>query len=250
MNQQQKPLKIMLLGESCNDIYRFGSINRISPEAPIPIFDFKYEVKKLGMSQNVYANLVALGENVDIYTDVFENKVRYIDSKSNQQLLREDIKIKEVIPIDATQLDLNVAAIVISDYNKGFITYEAVEYLRQKFTGYIFVDTKKPDLQRFGGCFVKINEVEYIQKISETKNMVITFGGEKVIYQDLEFKPPTVNVHDACGCGDTFLASFAHKLIKTNSVPNSIEFAMKAAAITTKHLGVYAPSLEEIENET
>ena len=250
MNQPQKPSKIMLLGESCNDIYRFGSVNRISPEAPIPIFDFKHEIKRIGMAQNVYENLTKLGNDVDIYTDVYENKVRYIDHKSNQQLLREDIRIKEVNPIDTSILNLKVDAIVISDYNKGFITYETVDYLKQNFQGPIFIDTKKPDLQRFDGCYVKINEVEYKQRTSNTKKMIATFGGEKVIYQNLQFIPPKVEAHDACGCGDTFIAAFAHQLIRTDDVSKSIDFAMVAAAITVKHLGVYAPSLQEIKNET
>jgi D-beta-D-heptose 7-phosphate kinase/D-beta-D-heptose 1-phosphate adenosyltransferase len=50
-------MKILLVGDSCYDIYHYGEVKRISPEAPIPIFDLKYSEKKYGMASNVYENL-------------------------------------------------------------------------------------------------------------------------------------------------------------------------------------------------
>ena len=61
---------------------------------------------------------------------------------------------------------------------------------------------------------------------------------------------PKVEAFDACGCGDTFLAALVYYYLQTNHTPESIRFAMKAAAVTVKHLGVYAPTLEEIQNDS
>ena len=61
--------------------------------------------------------------------------------------------------------------------------------------------------------------------------------------------PPKVNVHDVCGAGDTFLAALCYGYTIYQCIPDAIEFAMKAAAESVKHFGVYAPTLKEIENE-
>jgi sugar/nucleoside kinase (ribokinase family) len=54
-------------------------------------------------------------------------------------------------------------------------------------------------------------------------------------------------VTDVCGAGDTFLAALAYQFLVTNSMPDAVKFANKAAAITVQHVGVYAPRLEEIK---
>jgi D-beta-D-heptose 7-phosphate kinase/D-beta-D-heptose 1-phosphate adenosyltransferase len=78
-----------LIGDSCYDYYHYGEVNRISPEAPIPIFDYKYTQKKNGMAANVLENLLALNADVYMHTRYAENKNRYIDIKSKQQLLSD-----------------------------------------------------------------------------------------------------------------------------------------------------------------
>src|SRR6056300_63733 len=96
-SQQQRSSKILLLGDSCYDYYNYGEVKRISPEAPIPILDFSHVTKKRGMASNVYENLKALGADVHIVTSFSENKRRYIDKKTGQQLLRVDEKINTEI---------------------------------------------------------------------------------------------------------------------------------------------------------
>ena len=143
-----------------------------------------------------------------------------------------------------------VDAIVISDYDKGHVTYELVEELKNNYIGPIFIDTKKPDLKRFENCIIKINDAEYLNRTSDASGLIVTYGGDMVTYKDREYKPPKVEAFDACGCGDTFLAALVYYYLQTNHTPESIRFAMKAAAVTVKHLGVYAPTLEEIQNDS
>lgn len=248
VNRLQKPLKILLLGDSCYDDYHYGSVKRISPEAPVPVFDLINSITKKGMAYNVYDNLINLGADVDIITEFKERKHRYLDKKSGQQLLRVDEKLESKLIDTARETYDDYAAIVISDYNKGVISYEDVKKIRSNFSGPIFVDTKKPDLARFDGCFVKINQFEYEARTSDTDKLVVTYGSEKVEYKNKRYVPPRVETHDVCGAGDTFLASLAYKYCETSDMDAAIIFAMKAAAITVQHIGVYAPTLEEIEN--
>ncbi len=245
-------MKILLVGDSCYDIYHYGEVNRISPEAPIPIFDLKHTEKKYGMAANVLENLRALGAEVHLHTQFKENKHRYIDIKSKQQILRVDEKIKpegfDHIIYDLIHYDY-YDGIVISDYGKGFFHYKDYEILRENFEGPIFIDTKDRNLDLYEGAIVKVNQYEYDKSDlgTEIDDLIVTYGGDMVTWRDRTFHPPRVIAHDVCGAGDTFLAALAVRYVETSNMPEAIEFAMKASAITVKHIGVYAPTREEIE---
>lgn len=251
MSQLQKSFKILLIGDSCYDYYHYGDVNRISPEAPIPIFDFSYVLKKQGMASNVYDNLKSLGNEVHIITSFSENKRRYIDRKSGQQLLRVDEKITAETHRDVVSpIYSNYDALVISDYNKGFLSYEKIEDLIDKFHhAPIFIDTKKSDLKRFSGAYVKINELEYnnATSYSPSHSTIVTRGSKDVLWKNKSYFPPKVDVHDVCGAGDTFLAALVFEFLRKKDIECAIKFAMKAASITVQKIGVYAPTVMEIE---
>ena len=58
---QQTKYRILLVGDVCLDIYWFGVVDRISPEAPVPVFQYKYTEQHAGMAGNVSLNLETLG---------------------------------------------------------------------------------------------------------------------------------------------------------------------------------------------
>lgn len=242
----------MLIGDACDDIYHYGQINRISPEAPVPIFDELRTETKQGMTHNVLKNMQNLGLNPNSMTKLCDEKHRYIDEKSMQQVMRVDIRVgsdSDIPNIAVAGIDFkNYDIVVISDYNKGFISYEMIESIRDMCECPIFVDTKKTNLSRLEGCILKINDNEYSKLISECSNMIVTYGGKKVVWNDEVYYPPKVNVHDVCGAGDTFLAALCYGYTIYQCIPDAIEFAMKAAAESVKHFGVYAPTLKEIED--
>lgn len=247
MSQQQKQFNVILIGDNGVDEYHYGTVDRISPEAPIPIFCPKEVEYKKGMAANVETNLLNLGLNVKSYFTGESVKIRMIDQRSKQHILRVD-KDQICQPIKFDELDLsNIDAVVISDYNKGTVTYELVEQLQKSVNVPIFVDTKKTDLRRFSNCFLKINELEFKNRVSDGDHMIITYGGSHVQYDGTQYTVPTVPVFDVCGAGDTFLASLVYKYLNSTDIDQAISFAIKAAAITVQHLGVYAPTLKEIK---
>lgn len=248
VNPLPKPLKILLIGDSCYDEYHYGDINRISPEAPVPVLDMDRSVIKRGMAYNVFQNLVNLGAKVHIVTEFSETKHRYLDNKTGQQLLRVDEKIKKQFIDTADETMDDYDAVVISDYNKGFFTYEDIQKIRNNYVGPIFVDTKKPDLAKFDGCFVKINQYEYEARTSDTDDLIVTYGSKKVTYKNRTYIPPKVDAYDVCGAGDTFLSSLAYKYCEDYNMDEAIKFAMLAASVTVQKTGVYAPTLKEISN--
>jgi bifunctional ADP-heptose synthase (sugar kinase/adenylyltransferase) len=174
-------------------------------------------------------------------------KTRLIDSRSKQQIVRIDADIKNEPLAFETEIPKIYHAIVISDYNKGLITYELIEELRKEFPGPIFIDTKKQDLKRFEGCIVKINEVEYKARHSDCTDMIVTLGKEGALYKHKMYPAPEIDVTDVCGAGDTFLAALAYEYLYTDgNMESAIQFAIRASAVTVQHTGVYAPRLEEI----
>ena len=245
--QQQKQFKILLIGDDCTDVYKYGKVDRISPEAPVPIFVPVYNIVKEGMAGNVCKNLETLGCKVNFLHGKSSQKTRLIEIRSKQQIVRIDDDVQSnPITIETELPDYD--AIVVSDYNKGSVSYELVENLRKEFSGPIFVDTKKHDLARFEGCIIKINQHEFSQLTSKPKsNLIVTYGENGVVWDDWAFGVSTVEVADVCGAGDTFLSALCYEYLNTNDMPYAIQFAIRASAVTVQHLGCYAPRLEEIK---
>jgi len=240
--------EILLIGDSCVDEYVYGSVERISPEAPVPVLKIDSRKTVPGMAANVKLNLENLGCAVDFITNGEQIvKTRFVDSKYGYHLLRADDE-RELTPWSGKMIyDLETYdAVVISDYAKGFLTYELMERLRSYFTGPIFIDTKKQDLARFEGCFVKINEYEYKRRTSDCEDMIVTLGPQGSRYRGHIYPAPKVEVFDVCGAGDTFLAALVVAYLEQKDMGRAIEFANKAASITVTHSGNYAPTLEEI----
>jgi D-glycero-beta-D-manno-heptose-7-phosphate kinase len=253
--QQPNSLNVLLIGDSCVDEYVYGTVDRLSPESPVPVLNQTRRETKPGMAANVKVNLEALGCEVDFITNLEPIvKTRYIDERSGYHLLRVDQEDEIVpwsgrMPFDIESYD----AVVISDYGKGFLDYHHIETLRKTFTGPIFLDTKKTDLAAFHNIFVKINELEYSRRISINDQLIVTLGARGAMRKtgrdpkyETYYPAPTVEVFDVCGAGDTFLAALAYKYIVDRSIESAIKFAIKSSSITVRHIGNYAPTLEEI----
>jgi D-beta-D-heptose 7-phosphate kinase/D-beta-D-heptose 1-phosphate adenosyltransferase len=243
-------LKILLVGDNGIDQYQYGTVSRISPEAPVPVINYTHTITKPGMAANVKDNLEKLGCDVKFIHGIRTcTKTRIIDSKSKQHLVRidQDERSKPVT-IDSTILN-QYDAIVISDYNKGSVEYDTVEYIRKNYSGPIFVDTKKTDLARFDGCYVKINQVEYEAAKTYPTELIVTLGRNGVKYKEHEISTPQVEAFDVCGAGDTFLSALAFEYVITKDILKAINFATRAASVTIQHVGVYSPTVLEINRE-
>lgn len=240
--------KILLIGDSCTDEYHYGVCERLSPEAPVPVLKITRSETKPGMAANVRINLEAFQCRVDFVTSrVTSVKKRYIDERSQQHIVRvdEDNQSPEYDPVPFFYNDVD--AIVISDYNKGFISYENVAIIRRDFTGPIFVDSKKRDLASFKGCFVKINQHEFEYATSKHDEIIVTLGDKGALYKNDVFPSTKVDVTDVCGAGDTFLAALVYEYLNTGDMRSAIMFANKASAISVQHNGVYALTEKDIE---
>ena len=246
--QAHKKFRILLIGDTCTDVYQYGTVDRISPEAPVPIFVPTYSEERPGMAGNVLSNLQALGCDVVTQFGDVSKKTRLIDSKSRQQLMRidQDVGSTGLIRANARGFD----AVVISDYDKGFVSHELVKCLIQTADCPIFIDTKKTVLDAFNGCYIKINDLEHsrAETLPDDQWLITTHGDLGAFYMGQKFPAiKTSDVIDVTGAGDTFLAALTYGFLTTGDIRQSIMLANRAASITVRHMGVYAPSLEEIK---
>ena len=256
--QQLKSSKILLIGDGCLDVYCFGSCNRISPEAPVPVFSMLRTEEKDGMALNVANNLKGLGNVVDVLTNRQQIiKKRFIDTKTNQHLLRVDvgdaspvdeISWEDIYDIDFSKYD----CLVISDYNKGFLTDGSLRVILGKAFQHdrnyrVYVDSKRKDLSIFKGCIIKVNKQEYESaKVFSDLDIIVTLGEEGAMYKGDMYETDRVEMFDVCGAGDTFLSALVTASLSGFTIGESIKFANKCASHSVKHLGVYDIKLEDI----
>lgn len=239
--------KVLVIGERCIDVFIYGTSNRKSPEGSGPVFLPHKEVYGEGMAANTANNLKAMNVEVHTFFDKGNiTKTRYVNETTNELYLRVDendtvdnININE-LP-DVTQYD----AIVISDYCKGFLTKEDIEYISTRHP-LVILDTKK----RLGEwCinvkFIKLNRFEahdnqeIILKNEWLKDkLIITLDGNGASYQDKIIKTEKIENADVSGAGDTFVAAFISKYLELHDIEKSIEWANYCAGQVVKEKGV------------
>ena len=250
----------MVIGDTCLDVYHFGICDRLSPEAPVPVFQTLRRESKDGMASNVASNLIGLGNSVNLLANsqkIFKN--RYIDEKTKQHLLRVDegdaSKIKEISDNEIENIGLSdYNAVVISDYDKGFLPYDKMEKILKKVYDFdpgmpVFIDTKKESLSIFethSNCVVKINEYEYDRLENPTCltcELIVTRGknGAQWITEGKDYEVEQTEVFDVCGAGDTFLAGLVTGYMSFDQdLDRAIKFANKCASYSVRKLGTYA----------
>ena len=255
-------MRVLLIGDSCTDVYVYGDVKRLNPEAPVPILEPKREESSKGMAWNVFDNLKAFGLSVFMLTN--EEKIiktRYIHEKSNQQILRVDNEPEiKPLPYEPPFIEDRSAyhkpphvvppkewydVMVISDYNKGYVTQEKLFELVDWFDGPVFIDTKKryvPD-----GCYVKLNDLEYDKLETKSDNIIITRGDEGTEYKGKLYPAEKVKVFDVVGAGDTFLAALTYGYLKYGTIEEAIPLANKAAAVAVSHRGTYVLTEEDVK---
>jgi len=160
-----KGKNVLVVGDIMLDKYIWGNVERISPEAPVPVVEVIKETQTLGGCGNVASNITSVGGNAyiitivgnDIYADelkqmlkqknvdtngIFLDKSRPTTVKTriiahNQQVVRVDKESRHQLnpqlfeKIKSYVLDIknSIDAILISDYGKGVITKSLLNFL-------------------------------------------------------------------------------------------------------------------------
>ena len=209
--------KILVVGDVMLDRYWMGQVNRISPEAPVPILDVSKAIDKPGGAANVAKNLSDFGMDVTLVgltgkdeaaMKLFElvsnlnieyipiedaairttMKLRVIDK--NQQLMRIDhedknlsINLKNNFKV-IDEMIPNFDGIIISDYDKGMVKPFVKKILSKasKLKIKTFIDPKGLDFSYYKNAFLlKPNLKEFEDIMGISKNMKdLKTKGEKL----------------------------------------------------------------------
>lgn len=183
--------RILVFGDFMVDKYIMGSVNRISPEAPVPVINVKEEQIKLGGAGNVVNNLISLGANVRVLgccgddydgrfiKNYFSNqqvdvnyfklyselktitKTRIVSKKHQFARLDEEYKrdlpneYYEYIKRNISSILENIDAIIISDYAKGAVNEDFAQLLisqSKKRNIPVIIDPKGSNYSKYRGA--------------------------------------------------------------------------------------------------
>tara|TARA_Y100000385_G_scaffold171362_2_gene177505 strand:- start:3148 stop:4137 length:990 start_codon:yes stop_codon:yes gene_type:complete len=177
-----KSKKVLVLGDVMLDSYLIGHVNRISPEAPVPVVQLNSKHRRLGGAANVAKNLKALGCKVYlssvigndmegqkikdlansyemdthslILSDATQTTVKTRIIGNNQQLIRVDSELSQELNDEDSKNLLDrieesfqsgIDAIILEDYNKGVLSKKIISsviQLAKKNNVFISVDPK------------------------------------------------------------------------------------------------------------
>jgi bifunctional ADP-heptose synthase (sugar kinase/adenylyltransferase) len=245
---------ITVIGELCRDVFKYGNVTRLCPEAPVPVLTDVYKELNWGMAGNVQENLLAYNPELNINLIHQKNlikKTRYIDDKTNHMFLRVDEGENEVDTLiltpETVQTITESDLVIVSDYNKGFLTEKTLVKIG-KLSKLSIIDTKKTISKDLidSFTFIKLNEHEYQRnKNISDKNkdkFIITLGMNGAKHDDIVFLSPSPKqTIDVSGAGDTFTAFFSLKYFETKNISESIKFANQMASIVVSKRGVVTP---------
>jgi bifunctional ADP-heptose synthase (sugar kinase/adenylyltransferase) len=246
-------MTITVIGELCRDVFNYGDASRMCPEAPVPVLVPTHSETNLGMAGNVVRNLESLTKSVRInffHQSQMIYKTRYVDKKSNQMILRVDEGEENVDPFILTDEYKKILsesdAVIISDYDKGFLTEKLIQEIN-KVSKFVIIDSKKilSSIITGGVNFIKLNESEFEKQDfypATLRKVIITLGERGVKYLDKIYPSPSPKeTIDVSGAGDTFTAAFTLKYLETKNVETSIEYANEMASIVVSKRGVATP---------
>ncbi len=192
--------RILCVGDVMLDRFIYGKVDRISPEAPIPIISVEEENAMLGGAGNVVRNLTALGakvwfvsvvgaddagheitklvgreKDVEPYLTVETDRRTTVKERfvsGGQQLFRADRET--ITPVDGMNKDTilelaessmeDVDMVILSDYQKGTLTPDIAQALIKKAKAkglWVICDPKGRDYSKYAGCdFITPNRRE------------------------------------------------------------------------------------------
>jgi rfaE bifunctional protein kinase chain/domain len=276
-------LKILVVGDIMLDKYIVGNVERISAEAPVPIVHVKDEYSTLGGCGNVVRNLVEIGANVTCLASVAVDadgekikdeldrnnvrnliiyaskettvKERIIADERKIQMLRIDkenispVKPEYAISILKQHTKDNFDMIIVSDYAKGMITRELMDYLKTHHNAPIIVDPKPIHGYMYNDVFmITPNEKEWgIMQISSQYLLkgvpytLVTKGRSGMTLYDssgsCDILAEPVEVYNVSGAGDTVIAVMGVCLAMSFSPIDAAKIANKCAGYVVTQSG-------------
>ena len=186
-----KSLKVMVIGDLMIDAYTWGKVNRISPEAPVPVVNVIKKESRLGGAGNVVLNISSLGAKPyvcsvvgddlegDLLTNLLVKNEFSLDGiiressrlttvkerviAGSQQLLRIDAETDQLISEDSSKALLayilkilpSMDVVIFEDYDKGVLHADLIQFVIERANSLkipTVVDPKKRNFFNYSGA--------------------------------------------------------------------------------------------------
>jgi len=179
---------VLVVGDAMLDRYWFGAVERISPEAPVPVVRVNREEERLGGAANVALNVKAVGAGATLLTVVGDDEPagrlrRLLAERGVRSLLGSDPKLHTIVKLRVigraqqlirldfeSQPDHEVLALMLSDYERVLPEHDAVLFsdygkgglthiprmieLARQAGKPVLIDPKGSDYARYAGATV------------------------------------------------------------------------------------------------
>lgn len=257
--QMFSTVRALVIGDAIEDDYHFGRVDRISPEAPVPIFIEERIETRAGGADNVAQQLEALGCRVQtVFAARFSVKHRYF--AGHHQVFRRDDDWFAT-PHDVDRACERIAdrindcdVVVLSDYAKGLLTPQLCQDVI-KVRKPVIVDPKGVDWAKYRGATVICPNEHELTTHSEDWHcgVIVAKLGAKGLairthdgIEHLRIPAVAKQVFDVTGAGDVVTALMAAGIAVNASLENAAIIANHAAGIVVGKLGTAVCSIDEL----
>ena len=249
--------KVLVVGDAIDDVYHFGRVERICPEAPVPVFIPERTETRPGGALNVEAQINALGAYATcLYGGKKSRKTRFMSGA--HLLLRSDeddtraatdamvIRMREFLADKGAFFN----AVVISDYAKGLITVDMAQavicWARQHKIP-VIVDPKGTNWGRYTGCSLICPNRQELQEWSDSP-VLLKMGADGMKLNGTVIPAKAKKVYDVTGAGDTVVAVVAAAVAAGATILQAAEYAALAAGVAVGKVGTAVCTKEELED--
>jgi D-glycero-beta-D-manno-heptose-7-phosphate kinase len=278
--QQLSHAHVLVVGDVMLDRYWYGAVDRISPEAPVPVVRITREENRLGGCANVAYNVVSVGAKASLLSVVGDDEASHLledlvaktgiaphlgrDSQlkttvklrvigRQQQLLRVDFENTPQNEVLASQTDQFMQllpahnVVLFSDYGKGGLAHVSQMIAAARAAGKaVLIDPKGSDYSRYAGATcITPNRAELEQVIgkwSSEVELMTLFDAQG----ELTVSAQAREVFDVTGAGDTVIATLATLVAADMTLREAMPLANKAGGVVVGKFGTATVSYEEL----
>ena len=264
---------VLVLGDPIYDVYHWGRVERISQEAPVPVFVGDRHEQRNGGALNVWANLKTLGakaryiwpSGAAMPGDPVTEKHRFM--VGHHQIFRADDDVQHLaLTMEGLEEHLDWCHnVILADYGKGTLSHafcqELIEACRKR-DKHTLVDPRGANWDKYAGATVVFpNEAEWVAHLTHpnptrpvfpyivhkrgAEGMELRVHGEKF----MSYPARARQVFDVTGAGDTVIAAFAAATWNPQyTLLSAVHLANVAAGLVVAKVGTATVSNEELLN--
>ena len=304
--------RVLVLGDVMLDRYWWGTVNRISPEAPVPIVRLTSSSVAAGGAANVAVNIAGLGATPILVGAVGRDPEsqllrRVLDENAvssehlialedrpttvktrivahSQQVARVDQEVEEQLTSEQAKVAIDaisglidtVDAVVISDYAKGLLCPDILDFVlerAQRSTRQTLVDPKGKNYAKYRGSNVVTpnrREATEACKLEESEPDSVDRAGQQLIEEHefgavlitrgeegmtlfrrdkspLHYEAMARSVYDVTGAGDTVIATLAASVAAGADLCEGARLANIAAGLVVEQMGTTAIKIGDLK---